>query len=270
MATEMKERLTRVEIALEEFIRQSNIEFHRSRQEMREFKEEMKDFKDEMKDFKDEVKDFKDEMKDFKDEMKDFKDEMKDFKDEMKDFKDEMKDFKDEMKDFKEEMKDFKEEMREYKEESRQTIKDMKKAWGELANKLGTLVEDIIIPGVNPVIKKYFNDEPYMIAPHLKKFIKAQGLRGEFDLVLLSETTIYLVEAKATPNKEKILALKEETTQRFRQLFPEYDSLKLVPILAALRFEEDLIEFASKENIYLLAYREWNYLDILNFDNVKI
>ena len=56
----------------------------------------------------------------------------------------EMKDFKDEMKDFKEEMKDFKDEMKDFKEEMRNEIKSMNKRWGELANKMGTVAEDIV------------------------------------------------------------------------------------------------------------------------------
>ena len=137
--SEVEERIDRLEEAQHEFVLSVGIEFNKLYNSQMRTEAELRAFKDEMKDFKDEMKDFKDEMKDFKDEMKDFKDEMKDFKDEMKDFKDEMKDFKDEMKD---EMKDFKGEMKSFKEESRQANREMNRRWGELANKMGTLVEE--------------------------------------------------------------------------------------------------------------------------------
>jgi len=35
-----------------------------------------------------------------------------------------------------------------------------------------------------------------------------------------------------------------------------------------LRFDDDLIKLAVQEKIYLLAYREWEYMDILNFEQI--
>ena len=81
---------------------------------------------------------------------------------EMLAFKDEMKGFKDEMLVFKDEMKDFKDEMREDRRE-------MNKQWGNLANKMGTLVEDIIAPAVGPAIRKYFKEEVLDIMSNRKK-----------------------------------------------------------------------------------------------------
>jgi len=37
--------------------------------------------------------------------------------------------------------------------------KEMNKQWGNLANKMGTIVEDIIRPGIRPTLKRYFNTE---------------------------------------------------------------------------------------------------------------
>ena len=259
----VEERLSIVESALAEFIIQTNRSLHRLEREMKDFKDEMKEFKDEMKDFKDEMKDFKDEMKDFKDEMKDFKDEMKEFKDEMKDFKDEMKEFKDEMKEFKDEMKDF-------KDEARQDRKTMNKQWGELANKMGTLVEDLIAPAVRPVLKKYFGEAvipDFML--RVQRHVKRTGEKGEFDVIAVGEQAVSLVEAKSRPDRQSLLEYKERTVPRFRKLFPEYKKRPLVPIFASLSFSDELIELATKESVYLLAYREWEYMDILNFEAVQ-
>ncbi len=243
--------------------------------EMKDFKDEMKDFKDdtqvfkdEMKDFKDEMKGFKDEMKDFKDEMKDFKDEMKDFKDEMKDFKDEMKDFKDEMKDFKDEMKDFKDEMKDFKDENRQIQKKTNQDWGRLAQKMGTLVEDIIAPAVRPAIRKYFNEDVVYLAVNVKKRIKSLDLKGEFDVVAVGENQVFLIEVKSRP-KEQYLDDFLKNAGKFRKLFPEYAAMPLTLIFGSLRFEEDFIPLATCRTVYLMAYREWEYMDILNFDELQ-
>jgi predicted nucleic acid-binding Zn-ribbon protein len=67
----------------------------------------------------------------------------------------EMKEFKDEMKEFKNEMKMFKDEMLEYKNWSKSMIENMNAQWGNLARKMGTLVEDIFYPSAEIVIKKF-------------------------------------------------------------------------------------------------------------------
>jgi len=160
MSAVLEHRVDRLEDALEAFTRSVGVEFNKAyngqvrlQQEMLAFKVEMKDFKDEMLAFKVEMKDFKDEMLAFKVEMKDFKDEMLAFKVEMKDFKDEMLAFKVEMKDFKEEMLDFKNESLRYREEAERDRKSMYRQWGELANRLGTLVEDIVAPNLPRVAR---------------------------------------------------------------------------------------------------------------------
>ena len=259
---QVEERLNIVESALAEFIIQSNRSLHRLEREMLGFKDEMLDFKDEMRGFKDEMRGFKDEMRGFKDEMLDFKDEMRGFKDEMLGFKDEVLGFKDEMRGFKDEVRGFKDEVREDRRE-------MNKQWGELANKMGTLVEDIVAPAVRPAIQKHFQEEVLDIMVNRKKYLKLKGLRGEFDVIAVTSTFVFIVDSKMSPNKEKLLEFKNKVIPRFRQLFPEYKKLQMVPIFAALRFDQELVDFGTKEKIYMLAYREWDYMDILNFEALK-
>jgi len=51
--------------------------------------------------------------------------------------------------------------------------------------------------------------------------------------------------------------------------FPEYKDKELIPIFASLVFDDNLIKYASRKGLYLMAYREWDYMDIINFDMVK-
>ena len=64
-----------------------------------------------------------------------------------------MREFKDEMREFKDEMREFKDEMPEYKEWSRNQIKTMNRQWGDLANKMGTLAEDLVAPSVPRILR---------------------------------------------------------------------------------------------------------------------
>jgi hypothetical protein len=64
-----------------------------------------------------------------------------------------------EIRAFKEEMRGFKDEMRGFKDETRADRKSMNKQWGELANKMGTVVEDIVAPNIPRIAREYFHCE---------------------------------------------------------------------------------------------------------------
>lgn len=188
----------------------------------------------------------------------------------------EMKEFKDEIrmdtKEFKEAIRkdteNFKEAMKKDMKEFRQ---EMNKRWGELANKLGTIVEDIIAPAVSPVVKQYFNCEIDDLQINRKKKDKKTGLKDEFDVIAVSDDckTVFLVEVKSTPKIDYINDFKDKKIDRFLALFPEYKEYKLIPIFASLRLEEDIINYLTKQKIYAMAYKEWEYMDILNFDKIN-
>ncbi|HOM10519.1 MAG TPA: hypothetical protein PLV81_10260 [Spirochaetota bacterium] len=239
---------------LETFIKESEKQRQEDRQKFNEFKDEMRAFKDEMRVFKDEMKEFKDEMKEFKGEMKGFKDGVVAFQQEMKEFKDVMKDFKDDTLSFKEEMK--------------QSFRKMNQQWGELANKMGTIVEDIIYPATRPVLEKYFNCELETIMMNITR--KKDGIKDEFDVIAVSEDKVFLIEVKSTMRQQYVDDFKNKKIERFRFLFNEYNDKQLIPILATLRYEESMLNYVTNQNIYAMAYREWDYMDILNFDNISL
>ncbi|MBD3422031.1 MAG: hypothetical protein GF398_18115 [Chitinivibrionales bacterium] len=166
------------------------------------------------------------------------------------------------------EMSEFKNEMRDFKEESVLERRKTTKQWGDLANKMGTLVEDIIVPGVRPVLEKYFQEEISTLFANVERKSKKLKLQGEFDVVAISDTNVFIVETRSTPRKRHIedVALKVNS---FRDLFPEYSDKKCIMIFASLSFKEEVINEASRNGIYVLQYREWEYLDLINFDQVK-
>lgn len=170
-----------------------------------------------------------------------------------------------EMISFKDEMRS---EMKEFKDENNRMHKKMNQDWGNLARKMGTIVEDIIAPAVRPAIGKYFQEDVVYLAVNVRKKISALDLKGEFDVVAVGETHVFLIEVKSTP-REAYLEDFLENSEKFRKLFPEYADMPLVPIFGSVRFEEDFIPLATVRGIYLLAYREWDYMDILNFDEVS-
>ncbi len=163
-------------------------------------------------------------------------------------------------------------QIREYKEDTNKKIeeyrKENNKRWGELANKLGTIVEDIIYPAFKPVIRKYFGCEPEKTFMRLEYTNSERGIYEEFDAVAVCEDKVFLLEVKSTPRERHIEEFKEKA-KRFLQYFPEFAGKKLILIMASLSFNEGFVKQLSKAKIYAMAYREWEYMDILNFEEVK-
>jgi len=188
--------------------------------------------------------------------------EMQRLQKEMKEFKDEMRAFKDEMLEFKEWAKKTIEENHEW---SKREVRRINKQWGELANKMGTIVEDIVFPAVRPVIKKYFHCDPEVLMMNVER--KKGELREEFDVIAVCKDKVFLIEAKSTLRAEHVVQMKEKMN-RFKELFEEFKGKEIVPILASLRIAEDILNRLTKEKIYGMAYKEWEYMDILNFEEV--
>ncbi|MEZ0323477.1 MAG: hypothetical protein ABWJ98_04110 [Hydrogenothermaceae bacterium] len=178
----------------------------------------------------------------------------------------------------------FKEEMREtfdkwaeerkerdkrYEEEKKEIQREWNKRWGELSNKLGTIVEDIIFPATEPVLTSYFKCELDTLSMNVKR--KKGNLKDEFDVVAVSQEikTVFLIEVKSTPKVEYINEFKDKKVERFKKLFTEFNDYKLVLIFASLRLEDDIVNYLTKNGIYAMAYREWEYMDILNFDKLN-
>ena len=81
---------------------------------------------------------------------------------------------------------DLHNEMKEFKDE-------MARKWGELANRLGTLAEDIVAPNLVPVARKYFNcrGEPldYM-SRRIRAHSKEAGRCRESDTIAAVTDTV--------------------------------------------------------------------------------
>jgi hypothetical protein len=211
------------------------------------------------------------EMQAFKAEMKGFKDEMRaqsqNFSGEMTSFKDEIRaqslSFTEEMTSFKDEMKDFKAFVLADIEDSRADRKAMNKRWGELANKMGTVVEDIVAPCIGGVAREYFQvDELDFFAVRLRKKNVSGTLYREFDVVAESEKYLFVVETKSTPRTSYLQDF-IDLIPEIGDWFPQARSKTVIPILSSLYIPEDSVRFLTHNRIFALAMKDDN-MDLLN------
>jgi len=205
------------------------------------------------------------EMLDFKDEMRAFKEEMLDFKDEMRAFKEEMLDFKDEMRAFKEEMLDFKDEMRAFKDETRASQKQMARQWGELANKMGTMAEDLVAPSVPRILQQVVEcpeEGIESVAVRVKRRQPKSGTMREFDVVAVCGEYVLVSETKSTLRADYIRDFAEMLPD-IRLFFPEYSDRKFIGAIGSLYVEPGLVRYGERLGLIVLGFGE-DVMSVLN------
>ncbi|MDI6802142.1 MAG: hypothetical protein QMD01_08875 [Thermodesulfovibrionales bacterium] len=157
-------------------------------------------------------------------------------------------------------------EMRAFKDEMKEEMKNKNREWSNLAKKMGTIVEDLIAPALRPVLGKYFECEVKMEGQRM--FRRKAGEDYEVDAVAACEDKVFMIEVKSTPKVNDIEAI-EEKSRRFFEFFPEHNGKELIVIFGSISFAENVIHNASRKNIYVMGWREWEYMDILNFEEIK-
>ncbi|MFP4353176.1 MAG: hypothetical protein ACLFTU_10130 [Puniceicoccaceae bacterium] len=180
--------------------------------------------------------------------------EMREFKEEMREFKVEMREFKDEMREFKDEMREFKEEMREFKEESQRDRKRMNKAWGDLANKLGTTVEDIVAPNLPRIAREEFDmgERTDLLVRAHRVSRRGREREREYDIVCAGAEKVLVVEVKSSPARDQIpdfLASLED----FADFYPEYGDWERIGIFASWSLSAPIRKAVRKAGLYGLA-----------------
>ena len=292
---DLERRVSDLEVVLGEFLAQSALAARRAEAESQILKDQIKELKNEMKDFKDEMKAFKDEMLEFKDEMLEFKDEMKGFKDnvekaiiELKETTSELKNttvqLSREMSDSKaelervvaqtrKEMSESKAELERVVEQTRKEMSESKaelnKKWGDLANKLGTVVEDIVAPNIPTIAKKYFKVEQIQRLM-VNLYIESESLKKgkEFDLILVAKGLVILNETKTTV-RQNYLEEFIQSLPEFFEFFPELKGRKLIPIFSSMSFTQQQLAYLTKHKIYAMSM-SGDTMELLNFDEISL
>ncbi len=167
-----------------------------------------------------------------------------------------------EMKEFKDEMKDFKNSVNEFNS-------NMNKKWGELANRMGTIVADLIYPNLPHLLQKTFSlEEPRNVATNIKRKLKEKNLQGEVDMIVEFEQMVFINETKSSLNAEYIDKFRWFMDEKFHLLFPEFNNKKVVPVMSSLNIDEKLIPKLTEYKIFAV-HVFGDILTIKNLDEVR-
>jgi len=173
----------------------------------------------------------------------------------------EMRTFKNEMATFKDEMAEFKNEMATFKDENRAQNREMNRKWGDMANKLGTIVEDLVAPSLPRIIDEACGEMVMDLMIRRKRRL-ADGRVREFDALAITDGSVFLNSTKATLRSRDVDQFVDEISA-FRTFFPEYDPLPLVGILASLSVEASVLTYAEKQGFLVLAIGD-QLMDVQN------
>ena len=188
------------------------------------------------------------------------------FKEENRLFREEMREFKEEMREFKDEMKEFKDDMLRFRDESKRENREFKRQLGDIANKYGRLIEDIVAPSICRVMKQAlgFDEETLCFANERIKRAHRGDVRRlrEFDVVAECCDYVMINETKSSLKAVDVADL-IDTIAVAREYFPEYRDRKIIGSVASVSIDESVVNFATKNGILALAVGD-ELMDIQN------
>ncbi|MBN1887351.1 MAG: hypothetical protein JW850_05155 [Thermoflexales bacterium] len=169
----------------------------------------------------------------------------------------EMRVFQNEMAEFKGEMSDFKDEMSEFKNKTDDAIIQMRKQWGELANKMGTMAEDLVAPSIPPILRTVVGCPEERIESTAvrarRRHPADSGQMQEFDVIATCGEYLLVNETKSALSPEAI----ERFAQRLpgvREYFPEYAAKKVIGAIASLYVDESLVRYGESLGLIVLGF----------------
>ena len=292
---EVEERVSKLEAVLGRFIVQTDMMLKRMEQDTATFKEEVRrdqlERDQDMQQFHEQVQADRQardkDMQQFREEVR--RDQQARDKDTKK-FREDTDRFRQEVradqqardkdtKKFREEMQadrhNLEQNLERVQREIQEDLQDYKitsnKRWGELANRLGTVVEDIVAPNLPSIAQQYFGCKEidfFGLRIKRKNQIDEKGPILEFDAILVCSNYLIVNETKTKPDASDVKSFRERQLKKIFDYFPEYQDKEVIPIFSSLSFSESTLKYLTKNKIYAMSSKG-DTMDILNFEAVQ-
>ena len=163
------------------------------------------------------------------------------------------------------------EEAARSREEAARERREMNKRWGELANKMGTVVEDIVAPSVRRLAREVFGCGDLVRFTTRETVTRSddRSRRREFDALYVGSRAVLLNSTKSSPRPQDARAFVEFLRSgEFRLYYPEYETVPIVPAFSSLSIPEDLVTYLTRHGIYALAMGD-EAMQVLNLEAVR-
>ena len=127
---------------------------------------------------------------------------------------------------------------------------------GELANKMGTLVEDIVAPSLRRLAWAELDcgEERFFAERITRVRSDDPSQRREFDALYAGTRAVLLNETRSNARSEDVRDFVNFLRSgEFALYFPELRTLPVVPVFSSLQLVPDLVTYLSRNGIYALA-----------------
>ncbi|MCU0241106.1 MAG: hypothetical protein MUF51_01630 [Vicinamibacteria bacterium] len=163
-----------------------------------------------------------------------------------------------------EEMREFKAEMAVFKTEMRASSQAADKRWGDLSNKMGTLVEDIIAQGIPEIFQRIFHIdiEPAFAIRQRRPCRGDHGRMREFDAYAFAGGYFLLNETKGSLGPQDIPAFLD-VLKAARDYFPEIEDRKVMGALGTFHVDPSLAKAGERAGLIMIGLNT-GLLRILN------
>ena len=156
--------------------------------------------------------------------------------------------------------------MREFKDETQRDRQRMNKQRGELANRLSTLVEDIVAPSLPRVAAELFGcDAPDLFAVRVVR--RLDGETREYDAIVVCADLVLINETKSRLQASHIDDLLDKLADLPR-FYPEYRERRIVGVLASLYPDVGIVNRATGKGVLVMGMGD-EAMQVLNPDAVQ-
>ena len=167
-----------------------------------------------------------------------------------------------------EEMRAFEREMRASSDRADERLAAqsaaMDKRWGELANKMGTLVEDIVAPGTPEIFRTVFGQdlEPDLAVRVRRRHPVDRGRTQEFDAVASGGGIVLVNETRSRLGPQDVAQFLELLAE-VKVFLPETRDSRLVGALASFYVDPSVVRAGESKGLLMLGLSR-GLLEILN------
>lgn len=133
----------------------------------------------------------------------------------------------------------------------------MKKTWGDLANKMGTVAEDVVAPNIPRLALEEFgfSEVEDLMVRVVRASRRGEKRQREWDVICAGPEKVIVVDVKCTPTLEKIREVPARMAEFF-DFFPEYEGRELIGMFGSWAIEPRLLPAISAAGLYGIAMGE--------------
>jgi len=144
------------------------------------------------------------------------------------------------------------EELRESQKETARIVKENSKEIGGISKSNGEVAEDTVYNSLEQDMT-FAGIEFEDIGRNWKSKSKKLKIEGEYDVILKNGDTMALIETKYKVRKDDVSKfVTNETENKFRKLFPNYNNYKLLLGIGGMSFDDDAIQEAKENGVGII------------------